>query len=76
MEGDLEHFFGHEKQAYPHSLSEHGSLRPAKRKSSIIGCILLEDFTSPNEGPNVSANIFDSAAITNIHFYHFLTIHR
>ena len=34
-----------------------------KRKSSIIGCTLLEEFTSSNEGANVSTKIFDVAAI-------------
>ena len=60
------HFFRHGNQVYLPSLSKHGSLRPAKRKSSIIGLILPENFTRPNEGSNVSAKIFDGAAIINM----------
>ena len=45
-------------QASSPLLSEHGSLRPAKWKSSITECILSEKFTSPNEGPNVNTKIF------------------
>ena len=66
MGGDLEQCFSHEYQDHHLSLSEHGRLRPAKGKSSITGCILLEDFTSTNKGPNVSTNIFDGAAIINM----------
>ena len=60
--GGLEPLFSHENQACPTSLSKHGSLRPAKRKSSIIGCILPENFTGLNEGPSVSAKTCDGAA--------------
>ena len=62
----MEHFCSREKQTYAPSLSERGSFWPAKRKSSTIGCILPENVTSPNEGPNVSAKIFDGAAIVNM----------
>ena len=47
-------FLGHELQVYHPYLSEHGSLRTAKRKSSIIKCILQEYFTSPDEDANIS----------------------
>ena len=39
-EGDLEHYFSHKNQAYPPYVSEHESLWPVKRMSSIIGWIL------------------------------------
>ena len=62
-EEDLEIFFSHENRVHHLYLSEHESFWPEKRNSSIIGCILQEDFTIPNEGPNISAKIFDGAAI-------------
>ena len=62
-EGDMEHFFSHENQVFNIFLSEHGSFRLAKRKSSMIKCILQKDFASPNEAPNISAKVFDGAAI-------------
>ena len=58
--------FSQEKQTYPPSLSEHGILRSSKRKSSIIGCILPERFTSLNEDPNISKKEFNGAAINNM----------
>ena len=78
MEGKLEKNFSHENQALLF-LSEHERLPPAKRKSSIVGCILLKDFTSKNEGPNVSTKILDSAAIINARtnkLQKFLTMHK
>ena len=41
-------------QAYPPSLPEHEFFDQQKRKSSVIGCIFPENFTSPNKSPNVS----------------------
>lgn len=65
-EGDMEHFFSHENQVFHTFLSEHGGLRLAKRKSSMIKCILQKDFASPNEAPNISAKIFDGAVTIKI----------
>ena len=57
------HFCNHENQDYHPYLSEIEGLRPAKRKSSIIRCILQERFMRLNESPNISAKIFDDVAV-------------
>jgi len=62
-EVDLEEFFKHENQPYPHSLSEFGNLRFGK-KSDLITCFNKE--TPPPSPPaSYDVNAFDGAAIVH-----------
>ena len=56
----------HENQPCPPTLSDRGEIRPAKAKSGMIDCLLLQAYKSLCECPPVDVKILDGQATSNM----------
>ena len=63
-DGNLDEFFKHENQAYPPSLSQHGSLRLGT-KSDILSCV-ENCAQSQTSAPEIEVTILDGAAVVHM----------